>query len=339
MRDVLDLTLPELSDYMNACGEKAYRARQVYSWIYKGAKGFEDMSDIPKTLRARLSGDFEFRPLRAEKKIISENGAAIKYLFELYDNNLIETVVMRYNFGISVCVSTQVGCRMGCAFCASTKSGMVRNLTAGEMMAQVRAAGEGAGERVSNIVLMGSGEPLDNYENVLSFIRNCINENGLGLGARHITLSTCGIYDKIYELADEGIPITLSVSLHAPDDETRKSLMPAARAVSMEKLFSACGYYIEKTARRITFEYALIKGINDSEKAAISLSEKLSGMLCHVNLIPMNPIKGGEFERSPARDVEIFFKTLKRAGIAVTVRRVMGDDINAACGQLRGSHL
>lgn len=331
-----DFTLTELEEYFQEIGQPRYRARQVAEWIFKkGARSFEVMTNLPVSLRRRLAGICTPGGLEVIRKQVSIRGGTVKYLFRLADGQAVETVLMRYSYGRSVCVSTQVGCRMGCAFCASTLGGRVRNLSAGEIYDQVLAVQEDTGERVSHIVLMGSGEPLDNYGNILKFIINVNAVYGLNIGFRHITLSTCGVAPRIRQLAGEGLPLTLAVSLHAPENELRDRLIPLNRKYPLETLMEACRYYSSSTGRRITFEYILLAGVNDSTGHAGKLARLLGGMPCLVNLIPYNPVRERPFTR-PAPDVVQGFKSvLDKAGVEVTVRRELGADIDAACGQLR----
>lgn len=339
MNNILDFTLEELQNWMKENGESAFRAKQVFSWIYKEVWNFDNMKNIPAALKEKLKDNFNIEVPKIEAKFESEIDGTIKLLLCFADGNLIETVIMRYKHGNSICVSTQVGCRMGCKFCASTLEGRVRNLTSGEILSQILVAQHIIKERISNVVLMGSGEPLDNYENVIKFLELANAEYGLNIGQRHITLSTCGIVPKIYDLADRNLSITLAISLHAFSDEKRKEIMPIANKYSIKEILDACSYYIEKTKRRITFEYSLVKDVNDGEEDARALGKLLKGLLCHVNLIPVNEVKENSFKRSSPKAIENFEGILKRNGIEVTVRREMGSDINAACGQLRRSYI
>lgn len=338
MINILDFSLEDLKIWMKENGEKEFRAKQVFDWVYKKTFEFDNMNNIPKGTIAKLKNNFYFSLPKVVKMLKSKNEDTYKFLFEYADNNIIETVVMKYNHGNSICVSTQVGCKMGCKFCASTLEGVIRDLTAGEILGQILRAEEATGERISNIVMMGSGEPLENYDNVLKFIHIVNASYGLKIGQRHITLSTCGIVPKIIDLANEELQITLAISLHAPSDEIRKNMMPVAYKYDMEELLKACEFYIQKTNRRITFEYALVSGVNDSDKHAEELSQKLKGMLCHVNLIPVNEVKESSFQRSTNENIKRFSNILIKNGIEATVRREMGSDINAACGQLRRSY-
>ncbi len=339
MRNILDLNLSELKKWMEENKEKEFRAKQVFDWIYKEVWNFEDMKNIPKSTLHKLNEEFYIGIPKILESYKSKKEDTRKYLFLLKDDNIIEAVVMKYKHGNSICVSTQIGCKMGCKFCASTLGGVVRNLTSGEILGQIIRAQKDIGERISNVVLMGSGEPLDNFDNVLKFLYNVNAEYGLNIGQRHITLSTCGIVPKIKELADLNMQITLAISLHAPNDEVRKQTMPIAKAYSIRELLDVCNYYISKTNRRITFEYALVKGFNDSKENAEELSRTLKGILCHVNLIPINEIEESSLKKSNTEDVDKFKEILIKNGIETTIRREMGLDINAACGQLRRSYL
>lgn len=339
MQNILDLNLEDLKKWMADEGESAFRAKQIADWIYKGTWEFEHMKNIPKALVEKLKDKFYFTIPEVVDKFKSDIDGTEKFLLAYKDGNLIECVVMRYKHGNSICVSTQVGCRMGCKFCASTLDGMVRNLSSGEIIAQVLLAQKLSGERISNIVLMGSGEPLDNYDNVIKFIRLVNAEYGLNIGQRHITLSTCGLVPEIKRLADEDLQITLAISLHAPNDELRRTMMPIANRYSIEEVLEACNYYINKTNRRITFEYSLVSNVNDGEEQAKELCNILKGMLCHVNLIPVNEVRENNFKKSTSENIKRFGNILDGCGIETTVRREMGADINAACGQLRRSYL
>lgn len=339
MNNLLDYTLDELKVWMSENGESAFRGKQILSWIYKGVMDFEGMKNIPKSLIDKLKENFTITMPEIIEVYKSELDGTEKFLLAFPDGNLIESVLMRYKHGNSICISTQVGCRMGCKFCASTIEGRVRNLTTGEILSEVIAVQNYIGERISNIVLMGSGEPLDNYDNVVKFLDVVSADYGLNIGQRHITLSTCGIVPKIYELADRELSITLAISLHAFNDEKRKEIMPIARKYTISELLEACRYYLNKTNRRITFEYALVKDVNDGIEDAKALGKLLRRMLCHVNLIPVNEIKENTFKRSSKKTIEEFSEILKNNGIEVTTRREMGSDINAACGQLRRSYI
>lgn len=339
-QDLKSMSLEELQIFMGSIGEAKFRAKQIFEWLHKKQAGdFEEMTNISKNLREKLSNEAKISYVKILEKHVSKQDNTTKYLFALENDNIIESVLMRYNYGNAVCISTQVGCRMGCTFCASTLDGVERNLTAGEMLSQIYEIQKDTGERVSSVVLMGSGEPLDNYDNVLKFIRLLNDKDGLNIGQRHITLSTCGLIEKMYNLADEGLQITLAVSLHAPNDEIRNKIMPISKKNNMERLFEACKYYSDTTKRRITFEYAMINGVNDSIDCARELSEKLRNMLCHVNLIPVNDVKERNYKKSSGETVEKFAEFLNSKGIETTVRRKLGSDINAACGQLRKGYI
>ena len=333
-----NFTEAEMKEFMKEIGEKAFRGTQVYSWIYKGAKTFEDMKNIPKSLREKLEEVSYIGNIDIELELESKDGKTKKYLFLLNDGNIIETVMMDYDSRVTVCVSNQVGCRMGCRFCASTMDGLVRNLEPWEILDQIMKIQEDTGKRVSNLVLMGSGEPLDNYDNTKQFLKIVNDENGLNIGYRHITLSTCGIVPKIYELADLEIPINLAISLHSPYDEKRKEIMPVANKYSIKEILDACRYYIKKTNRRVTFEYSLIKDVNDGKKEAEALASLLKGMLCHVNLIPINEVDERDFKKPDKAFIYKFRDYLEERNIPATVRISMGSDISGACGQLRRKH-
>lgn len=338
-RDILDMDFDELAEALKALGFPAYRAKQVYKWLYSGCLDFDSMTNLPKDMRIKLGEEFTAGGLKIANKLVSKVDGTRKYLFELHDGNIIESVLMKYRYGYSVCLSTQVGCRMGCAFCASASLGFVRNLTVGELLAQVLSIMNDIGDRVGHLVLMGIGEPFDNYDNVMTFLRRVNREDTLNISYRKMTVSTCGIVPKILEFAREGIPVNLSVSLHAPDDEVRRRTMPVARRWSMEELLKACNEYTRITSRRITYEYSLIENVNDSVEHAQILAEKLKVTLSHVNLIPVNTVEGIDFSKSSRERTEAFKKVLEKYGIAVTVRRELGSDIMAACGQLRRNTL
>lgn len=333
-----NFTEAEMKEFMKEIGEKAFRGTQVYSWIYKGAKTFDDMKNIPKSLREKLEEVSYIGNIDIELKLESKDEKTKKYLFLLNDGNIIETVMMDYDSRVTVCVSNQVGCRMGCRFCASTMDGLVRNLEPWEILDQIMKIQEDTGKRVSNLVLMGSREPLDNYDNTKQFLKIVNDENGLNIGYRHITLSTCGIVPKIYELADLEIPINLAISLHSPYDDKRKEIMPVANKYSINEILDACRYYIKKTNRRVTFEYSLIKGVNDGKKEAEALAALLKGMLCHVNLIPINEVDERDFKKPDKAFIYKFRDYLEERNIPATVRISMGSDISGACGQLRRKH-
>lgn len=340
MKNILDFNLEGLKLWMEENGEGKFRAKQIFEWIYKkGVFNFDDMTNISKNTKDKLKNYFYIGVPEIADKYISSIDGTQKFLFQYKDGNIIESVIMKYKHGNSICVSTQVGCKMGCKFCASTVGGIVRNLTYGEIAGQILKAQAEIGERISNVVLMGSGEPLDNYDNVIQFIEFINSDDGLNIGQRHITLSTCGIVPKIKELADKKLQITLAISLHAPNDDIRKNMMPIANKYSLSELMDACRYYFMKTNRRITFEYALVKGVNDKKENARELCDLLKGLLSHVNLIPINEIKENDYKKSNIEDINIFKDTLTRCGIETTIRREMGSDINAACGQLRKNYI
>ena len=338
MLNLLDYTLDELQNWMKENNESAFRAKQVFSWIYKKVYNFNDMNNIPKSLKEKLENSFIIDMPKIEHVYESAVDGTKKILLALKDGNLIECVLMKYKHGNSICVSTQVGCRMGCRFCASTLEGLIRNLEPWEIIDQILKIQEDIGKRVSNLVLMGSGEPLDNFENTKKFLRIVNDKNGLNIGYRHITLSTCGIAPKMRELADLEIPINLALSLHSPYDEKRKEIMPIANAYPIKDILDACKYYIKKTNRRVTIEYSLIKGVNDSEKEAQELIRLLKGMLCHVNLIPVNNVEERDFKRPNKSHIYRFRDILEKNNIPATVRISMGSDIGGACGQLRRKH-
>lgn len=333
--DIKSLSLEQLKAAVTGMGHPPFRARQIADWLNKGVRDFSQMTNLPQPLREQLQQAFRIAGVSIRKKLMSAIDGTVKYLFELEDGETIESVLMRYRYGWSQCLSTQVGCRMGCAFCATGLGGMVRNLTAAEMLSQIEAAQQDMGIRVSSVVLMGMGEPLDNYQQVLAFIRKLAEPGGVHIGLRHITLSTCGLVDGIYRLAEEKLPITLSVSLHAPNDALRSKLMPINRRWPVDQLLAACRDYIAATGRRVTFEYAMIDGVNDSDQCARELAGKLTGMLCHVNLIPVNQVQETGLRKSSTERIQRFMQVLQQNGIPVTVRRTMGSDINASCGQLR----
>lgn len=339
MKNLLDYSMEEVSAWMKENGESAFRAKQVFSWIYNNVWEFENMKNLPKALINKLKENFYIGIPEIVAEYNSTTDETKKILFAFQDKNIIESVIMKYNYGNTICISTQVGCRMGCKFCASTLEGRVRNLTAGEILSEVIVAQKVLGERISNIVLMGSGEPLDNYENVTKFLDLVNAEYGLNIGQRHITLSTCGLVPKIYDLANKGYSITLAISLHAFNDEKRREIMPIAKKYSIKEILEACDYYFEKTGRRISFEYSLVSGINDGKEDALSLSKLLKGRQCHINLIPVNEIKENTLKRPSKKTIEEFEKIVSNHGLDVTVRKEMGNDINAACGQLRRNFL
>jgi len=331
--DIKSMTYEELEKALRELGEPAFRSRQIFSWLHRGVRSFDEMTDISKTLREQLAGRYNIDTLQAIQKQVSQIDGTVKYLWRLGDGNCIETVLMQYRHGNTACISSQVGCRMGCAFCASTIAGKVRNLRPSEMLDQIIFTEMDSGFSISNIVLMGIGEPLDNLDNVLRFLELVNHPLGRKIGMRHISLSTCGIVPGIQRLADMELQLTLSVSLHAPDSETRSRLMPVNLAWDVEELFAACHTYFQKTGRRISFEYALIDGVNDNGWQADLLAKKICGMPGHVNLIPLNDV--AESPLRPSRRMSQFQQRLERQGVTATVRRSLGRDIDASCGQLR----
>lgn len=338
--DIKSLYIDELESRIKGLGQLAFRAKQIFSWLHeKMVTDYEEMTNISRELRGLLAQHYPITALKPVDARHSATDETVKYLFELQDNRVIESVLMKYHHGNSVCISSQVGCRMGCKFCASTIGGKERDLAASEMLDQVYRIQVLSGERVSNVVIMGTGEPLDNYDNVVRFIRLISDPNGLNISPRSITLSTCGIPDKIKALAEEGLPVTLALSLHAPDDEVRSQLMPIAAQYELSQVLEAVKYYFDKTGRRLTFEYSMVDGINDKEEHATRLARLLKGINCHVNLIPVNPIKERNFARSKTEKIQLFKNTLEKNRINVTIRREMGTDIDAACGQLRKSYI
>ena len=339
-KDIKSMTLEEVTAEMTALGEKSFRAKQLYDWLHvKLAESFDDMSTLSKDLRQKLKENYSLTALQVAGERISAIDGTRKYLFRLEDGNVIESVWMQYHHGNSVCISSQVGCRMGCRFCASTLDGLERGLKPSEMLDQIYAITRLTGERVSNVVVMGTGEPMDNFENLLTFIHILTEEHGLHISQRNITVSTCGIVPKMRELADKGLAITLALSLHATTDEKRRELMPVANTYHMDELMEACAYYFEKTGRRITFEYSLVAGVNDTPEDAVQLSALAGPLNCHVNLIPVNPIKERNYRQSGQEEILAFKNKLEKNRINVTVRREMGRDIDGACGQLRRRHL
>ena len=338
--DIKSFNLDELTEFIEDQGEKSFRAKQIYQWIHvKQAESFEEMTNISKALIQKLKEKSCLTSLKKEAVQESKIDGTRKYLFLLEDGNVIESVFMRYKHGNSVCISSQAGCRMGCRFCASTLDGLVRGLTAAEMLDQIYKIGKDTGERISNVVVMGTGEPLDNFEQLLKFIELLTDENGLHISQRNITVSTCGIVPKIKELADKKLQITLALSLHASTQEKRLALMPIANKYEIHEVIDACRYYFEQTGRRITFEYSLVGGINDTEEDVNQLCRLIKGMNCHINLIPVNPIKERDFVQPNAKVTEQFKNKLEKNGINVTIRREMGRDIDGACGQLRKRYM
>lgn len=336
---LLQLFPEELSQYLKVIGQPAYRAAQIFTWLHKGV-GFVGMSNLPLLLREQLKESAVDEPARIIERFESDKDSTAKLLFAMQDGHCVEGVLMHYRYGVTLCLSTQVGCRMGCSFCASTLEGLARNLTAAEMMHMVILANaELKDEKVHNIVLMGSGEPLDNYDEVIRFLRLVSHEQGLNIGLRHISLSTCGLPEQMDRFADEGLPLTLSVSLHAPNDDIRQKTMPIARSVTIERLLRSCRNYIEKTGRRVVFEYALVDGVNNLPEHARELAGRLRGMQCHVNLIPLNPVKERELRSVTKKQAENFLNELLNYHISASLRREMGNDIAGACGQLRRRYL
>ena len=333
MIDIKSMSQEELSDFLRELGEPAFRAKQIFTWLHRGITSFDEMSNISKSLRQKLQEQCYITAPTVARKQVSQLDGTIKYLWQLRDGNCIETVLMHYHHGNTVCISSQVGCRMGCAFCASTIAGKVRDLTPSEMLDQVLFTQLDAGEEISNIVLMGIGEPMDNLPTVLKFLELVNHPDGLNIGMRHISLSTCGVVPGIDTLADLRLQLTLSVSLHAPDSETRSRIMPVNRAYDVEKLFEACHRYFKKTGRRISFEYAMIDGVNDHDWQADLIAKRIHGMPGHVNLIPLNDVVESPFK--PSKRIAAFQKRLESHGITATVRRSLGGDIDASCGQLR----
>lgn len=331
--DLKSMTIPEIEAFLAELGEPKFRAKQIFVWMHKGVESFDEMTNLSKTLREKLNELCTLTVPKVERKQVSKLDGTIKYLWMLEDGNCVETVLMRYKHGNTVCVSSEIGCAMGCAFCASTIGGLVRRLTAAEILSQVIFTQKDSGLPISNIVLMGIGEPLDNFDNVMRFLELVNHPDGMNIGMRHISLSTCGLVDKIDKLAELQLQLTLSVSLHAPDDATRSQIMPVNRAVGVERLFDCCRRYFEATGRRISYEYAMIDGVNDSDAQADLLARHLKGTPGHVNLIPLNDVR--ESKLKPSKRVSAFQKRLESYGITVTVRRKLGGDIDASCGQLR----
>lgn len=336
--DIKSLNLDELTKYLVSKGYPGFRGKQIYDWCHvKLVRSVDEMNNVPKNIREDIRDDFV--SLEVVKRCISKVDGTNKFVFRLFDGNVIESVFMPYKHGNSVCISSQAGCRMGCKFCASTLMGLSRNLMPSEMLDQIYAISHITGERVSNVVVMGTGEPLDNFHNLCKFIEMISNKDGLNISQRNITVSSCGIVPKIYELADKAYTITFALSLHAPNDEKRKELMPIANAYSIAEVLKACRYYFDKTGRRITFEYSLVAGENDKKEDAGQLVKLLKGFPCHLNLIPVNPIKERDYKRTDDSSVEKFKFFLEKNGINVTIRRGMGKDIDAACGQLRKAYM
>ena len=338
--DLKSLSLNQVCDFLQELGEPKFRGKQIYQWLHeKHVDSWDEMTNVSKSLREKLKENCTLTSLKKEAVQISKIDGTRKYLFLLEDGNVIESVLMRYKHGNSVCISSQVGCRMGCRFCASTLDGLVRGLRPSEMLDQIYPIGKDIGERISNVVVMGTGEPMDNYDNLLQFIHMLTDENGLNMSQRNLTVSTCGIVPRIRQLADEKLSITLALSLHASNQEKRKELMPVANSFEIHEVIDACKYYFEQTGRRVTFEYSLVGGVNDSEEDAKELSILIKGMNCHINLIPVNPIKERDYVSSNTQVVNAFKNKLEKNGINVTIRREMGRDIDGACGQLRKRYI
>ena len=338
--DIKSMNLVELTEFVASIGEKAFRAKQLYQWLHvKQVYAFDDMTNLSKAFREKLNEVSFITDLKQEQVQISQIDGTRKYLFLLEDGNVIESVLMRYKHGNSVCISSQVGCRMGCRFCASTLDGLVRGLRPSEMIDQIYKIGQDIGERISNVVVMGTGEPMDNYDNLLKFITLLTDENGLNISQRNLTVSTCGIVPRMRQLADEKLSITLALSLHASNQKKRLELMPVANKYDIHDVIDACKYYFDQTRRRVTFEYSLVGGVNDTDEDARELSQLIHGMNCHVNLIPVNPIKERDYVQSNAAVIAAFKNKLEKNGINVTVRREMGRDIDGACGQLRKRYI
>ena len=338
--DIRSLQYDELINWCEQIGEKKFRAAQIYDWLHvKMVDSFDEMTNLSKNLRQKLNDNCECISLKMIDVQISKIDGTRKYLFELPDNNVIESVWMKYKHGNSVCISSQVGCRMGCRFCASTLDGLVRGLKPSEMLEQIYQIQKHTGERVSNVVVMGTGEPFDNYDNLIKFIKMLTDEHGLHISQRNLTVSTCGIVPNIKRFADEEFSVTLALSLHASNDEKRKSLMPVANKYNLDEILEACDYFYDKTGRRVTFEYSLVGGVNDTDQDAKELISMLKGKNCHINLIPVNPIKEREYVQADKKVIENFKNKLEKSGINVTIRREMGRDIDGACGQLRKRYM
>ncbi len=338
LKNIRSMTLDELSSDFESLGFPKFRSKQVYSWVQeKCVFSFDEMLNIPKDMKAVLTEHYSFYNCEINTKLVSKVDDTVKYLFTLYDGEYVESVVMKYKYGYSICISTQVGCKMGCTFCASAIGGFVRNLDSGEMLAEIFAAQRDLGIKINHLVLMGTGEPLDNYDNVMRMLELLTDEQGQNMSMRHISLSTCGIVPKIYDLAEKKLGLTLSVSLHAPNNQIRNKSMPVNSKYDIDELLKSCRYYAKVTGRRISFEYAMIKGVNDSDANAMELADRLKGILCHVNLIPVNNVRETNFVKSSVERQKKFIDILASRGITATVRRTLGSDINASCGQLRAS--
>lgn len=336
MIDIKSLNFDELNNEVLKLGIPKFRTKQIYEWLHKkGVFTFDEMSNLSKDLRNELKNKYFIPVVDIEEKYVSKIDGTIKYLFRLFDGEYVEAVIMKYKYGYTICISSQVGCKMGCKFCASTLAGFKRNLFPSEMEGQIHRAQQDLNIRISHIVLMGIGEPLDNYDNVVKFLRTVNDENGLHISLRDVTLSSCGIVPRIYDLMNEGLPITLTLSLHAPNDEIRSRTMPVNDKWGIDEVLQACKEYANKTGRRVSFEYTLINGVNDSKECAVELSNKLKGFLCHVNLIPVNDVKERDNKASSTKSIKTFQDTLCSYGINATIRRTLGSDINASCGQLR----
>lgn len=333
--DIRSMSLDALGELLTDLGQPKFRALQIFKWLQSGVESFDEMTNIPLNLRQKLEDISYIATVKALRRYVSKIDGTVKYVYELFDGELIESVLMKYEHGYTVCISTQVGCRMGCKFCASGIYGLTRNLTASEMLAQITYAQRDNNIRVSNIVMMGMGEPLDNFDNSVKFLKLVSDDNGLNIGLRHISLSTSGVVTGIKKLAEYNMPITLSISLHAPNDEIRSSTMPVNKKWNIDALLNACREYQKVTTRRISFEYALIEGVNDSDENAKELAARLKGIMCHVNLIPANPVKENTFKKPDRKAIIAFQKKLESYGITATIRRTLGADINASCGQLK----
>ena len=338
LRDIRSISYDELSNEILELGFPKFRVKQIFSWVHeKCVSSFDEMTNISKDMRNKLSEIYYFDNCQINTKLVSKIDDTVKYLFMLSDNEYVESVVMKYKYGYSICISTQVGCKMGCTFCASAIGGFVRQLSVGEMLSEIYTAQKDLNIKINHLVLMGTGEPLDNYDNVLKMLKLITSENGQNMSMRHISLSTCGIVPKIYDLAEEKLGLTLSVSLHAPNNHIRSSSMPINKTYDIDELLKACRYYANATGRRISFEYAMIKDVNDSDQCALELSNQLKGLLCHVNLIPVNNVRETNYIKSSVERQKRFIEILSTRGITATVRRTLGSDINASCGQLRAS--
>lgn len=335
--DIKSMYLNELEESLSKIDLPKFRAKQIFNWLHKGVKSFDEMTNLSVDLRKRLNEIYIIKSVEIKRKLVSKLDDTVKYLFKLHDGELVESVVMKYNHGYSICVSTQVGCRMGCSFCASGLHGLIRNLTASEILSQIYMAINDLNIRISNIVLMGIGEPLDNFDNVIRFLKLVSNEDGINIGLRHISLSTCGLVPKIYELLEYNLPITLSISLHAPNNVIRNNIMKVNHSYPLEELIKACKDYFKKTKRRISFEYAVIDGVNNTDECVNDLYKLLKGFNCHLNLIPVNPVKEKEHKAPNKTNIISFKEKLSKLGLNVTVRRTLGADIEASCGQLRNT--